>query len=129
MTSTIKTIKYHQQRRDLEIVFADDTQALFSAEFLRVLSPSAEVTGHSADQAVLVANKKQVTISNITPVGNYAVKIQFDDGHNSGIYSWAYFEHLRQNQVRLWQDYLTRLKSANARRDTAIPIKLKTSFT
>jgi DUF971 family protein len=125
MTPAIKALKYHKQQRNLDVVFADDNQVTFSTEFLRVLSPSAEVTGHSPDQAVLVTNKKQVNISKIEPVGNYAIKLHFDDGHNSGIYSWAYLEHLRQNRTRLWQDYLDRLKAANAHRDAIIPIKIK----
>jgi DUF971 family protein len=125
MTDPIKAIKYHKQQRTLEIVFADNSQSTFTTEFLRVHSPSAEVTGHSPEQAVLVTNKKLVEISKIDPIGNYAIKIHFDDGHNTGLYSWAYFEHLRQNQSRLWQDYLAKLKAANGRRDTVIPIRIK----
>ena len=124
MTLAIKAVKYHKQQRTLDIVFADDVQVTFDAEFLRILSPSAEVTGHSPDQAVLVTNKFAVAISKIESVGNYAIKLHFDDGHNTGIYSWTYFEHLRQNKTRLWQDYLTRLKAANARREAIIPIKI-----
>lgn len=125
MTATIKAIKYHKQQRNLEVVFSDDEAVIFSAEFLRVHSPSAEVTGHHPSQAVLVTNKKQVAIGQIEAVGNYAIKIHFDDGHNTGLYSWSYFEHLRQNQSRLWQDYLDRLKAANGRRDATIAIKLR----
>ncbi|MCJ8269681.1 MAG: DUF971 domain-containing protein [Psychrosphaera sp.] len=121
---TIKAIKYHKKQRQLEVVFGHGEQASFSAEFLRVHSPSAEVTGHSPEQAVLVTNKKDVTISNIEPVGNYAIKITFDDGHNTGLFSWTYLEHLRQNQPRLWQSYLDRLKAARAHRDAIIPIRL-----
>jgi DUF971 family protein len=124
MIPAIKAVKYHKQQRTLDIKFADDEQVTFTTEFLRVLSPSAEVTGHLPDQAVLVTNKLAVAISKIESIGNYAIKLHFDDGHNSGIYSWAYFEHLRQNKTRLWQDYLARLKAANARRDASIPIKI-----
>lgn len=125
MNSSIKTIKYHRQQRNLDVVFADDSHAVFSAEFLRVYSPSAEVTGHSPDQAVLVCNKKNVAISKIEKVGNYAIAIHFDDGHNSGIYSWRYLETLKNRQTPLWQDYLNRLEAANAGRDEVIPIRLK----
>lgn len=125
MTISIKAIKYHQRQRKLEVVFMDDNQALFDAEFLRVYSPSAEVVGHSPDQAVLVTNKKAVAIAKIEPIGNYAIKIHFDDGHNSGLYSWRYLAELRDNQNHLWQDYLARIKAANARRDEIIPIQLK----
>ncbi|NQZ07381.1 MAG: DUF971 domain-containing protein [Algicola sp.] len=124
MSITIKAIKYHKKQRQLEVVFGHGEQASFSAELLRVHSPSAEVTGHSPEQAVLVTNKKDVAISNIEPVGNYAIKITFDDGHNTGLFSWTYLEHLRQNQPRLWQDYLDRLKTAKAHRDAIIPIRL-----
>lgn len=124
MSITIKAIKYHKQQRQLEVVFGHDEQASFSAEFLRTHSPSAEVTGHSPEQAVLVTNKKDVAISKIEPVGNYAIRITFDDGHNTGLFSWTYLEHLRQNQPRLWQDYLDRLTAAKAHRDALIPIRV-----
>lgn len=125
MSQPIKAIKYHKSSRELELVFSDDEKILFSAEFLRVHSPSAEVTGHGPGQEVLVTNKKAITIANIEPVGNYAVKLRFDDGHDTGLFSWNYFEHLRQNHQRLWQDYLQRLKAANAQREQVIPIKIK----
>lgn len=125
MTIRVKAIKYHKQQRNLEVVFNNDSQALLSAEFLRVYSPSAEVTGHSPDQAVLVSNKKDVAISKIEPVGNYAIRIHFDDGHNSGLYSWTYLFEVNQNHEQLWQQYLQRLKAANAQRDAIIPIRVK----
>ncbi|MFT4926915.1 MAG: DUF971 family protein [Phenylobacterium sp.] len=125
MSITIKSIKYHQQQRTLDVVFADDTQATFSAEFLRVHSPSAEVQGHGPGQQVLVSNKKAVAISKIDQVGNYAIKIHFDDGHNSGIFSWVYLDELKVNQSALWQDYLAQLKAARRQRDAMIPIQLK----
>lgn len=120
-----KAIKYHKQQRTLVITFADGVGCEFSAEFLRVHSPSAEVTGHGPGQEVLVTNKKQVAISNIEAVGNYAIKLIFDDGHDTGLYSWSYFEHLRANQSALWQKYLARLKAANGHREEIIPIQIK----
>ncbi len=124
MTISITAIKYHQQRRILDITFADGNEAKLSAEYLRVYSPSAEVTGHSPDQAVLVTNKKTVGIANIEKTGNYAIKIHFDDGHNTGIYSWPYLHELMTTQADKWQDYLARLKTAKGHRDAIIPIKI-----
>lgn len=126
MNQPIKAIKYHRTTRILAVTFADDEKTIeFSAEFLRVLSPSAEVTGHGPGQEVLVTNKSKVAMTKITPVGNYAVKLHFDDGHDSGLYSWDYFIHLRNHKDHLWQDYLTRLKAANAHREEIIPIQIK----
>lgn len=125
MTITIKAIKYHRQQRALEVVFADDSQASFSAEFLRVHSPSAEVAGHTPEQAVLVSNKKGVGISQIEKVGNYGIRIDFDDGHNTGIFSWQYLDRLKTEQSELWKDYLTRLKAAHRQRDEIIPVQVK----
>ena len=96
--------------------------AQLSAEYLRVFSPSAEVRGHSADQRVLQTGKKQVGIDNIEAIGNYAVRITFDDGHDTGIYSWEYLRELVDNEPEYWQDYLKELKAANASRLPAIPI-------
>lgn len=111
-------LHYHQQRKLLDVHFADGVQAQFSAELLRVLSPSAEVRGHG--QPRLVANKKDVAISQISQAGSYAVRLVFDDGHNSGLYSWAYLRQLHEQQDHLWQDYLQRLKAANAVRDSRL---------
>jgi DUF971 family protein len=121
---TVKAIKYHKKQRNLDVIFADNSQVLLSAEFLRVYSPSAEVTGHGPGQETLVTNKKAVQISNIEAVGNYAIKISFDDGHNTGIYSYKYLTKLKSDQQRLWLDYLNRLKAARAHRDEVIPIKI-----
>lgn len=81
----------------------------FSAEFLRVESPSAEVKGHTPDQAVTVPGKKSVTIRRLEPVGNYAVRIVFDDGHDTGLYSWDYLLKIGRGKDDLWTDYLARL--------------------
>jgi DUF971 family protein len=120
---SVSTLHYHQQRRLLDVRFSDDAVASFTAEFLRVFSPSAEVRGHGKVQ--LVTNKKQVAISKIVPVGHYAVKLVFDDGHDSGIYSWQYLQQLASTQHRLWQQYLTELRAANANRDSLIAVKFK----
>jgi len=83
-----KEIKLHQSSRLLEIIFDNKTECMLSCEFLRVYSPSAEVQGHSPEQAVLQTGKEDVNISDITPVGNYAIKIHFTDGHDTGLYTW-----------------------------------------
>lgn len=118
----VTRLHYHRQSKLLDVLFSDGLQATFSAEMLRVLSPSAEVRGHG--KPVLVANKRDVGISNILPVGLYAAKIVFDDGHNSGLYSWHYFRQLHDNHESMWQDYLARLQQANAVRETKLDIRL-----
>ena len=120
---SVTRLHYHQQRRLLDVEFSDGVQASFSAEFLRVFSPSAEVQGHGKPK--LVSHKKQVGISKLTPVGHYAVKLHFDDGHDSGIYSWSYLHQLQQQQSALWQDYLNRLRAANAQREQQIAVTFK----
>jgi DUF971 family protein len=117
----VTRLHYHKQRKLLDVQFSDGLQATFSAEMLRVLSPSAEVRGHG--KPVLVANKRDVGITNILPVGLYAAKIVFDDGHDSGLYSWHYFRQLHDNRESMWQDYLQRLQEANAVRDTKLDIR------
>ena len=119
----VSKLHYHRHSKTLDVHFADGLQACFSAEFLRVLSPSAEVRGHGKPQ--LVANKREVAIRQILPVGHYAVKLVFDDGHDSGLYSWTYLRHLAQQQDPMWQDYLARLKVANAVRDSKLEIRLR----
>ncbi|MDX3773189.1 DUF971 domain-containing protein [Chromatiaceae bacterium AAb-1] len=116
-------LHYHQRRRLLEVIFSDGNTAEFSAEFLRVYSPSAEVRGHGKPR--LVTHKKDVAISKLLPVGNYAVKLVFDDGHDSGIYSWLYLAELAADKEALWQQYLDRLAAANANRESLIPVKLR----
>lgn len=120
---SVTRLHYHQQRRLLDVEFSDGVQASLSAEFLRVFSPSAEVQGHGKPK--LVSHKKQVGISKLTPVGHYAVKLHFDDGHDSGIYSWSYLRQLQQQQSALWQDYLNRLRAANAQREQQIAVTFK----
>jgi len=109
-------IKLHQESRLLEIKFDNNTECSLSCEFLRVYSPSAEVQGHSPSQAVLQIGKEKVNISNIEPVGNYAVKITFSDGHDTGLYSWNYLYRLAENYEQLWIEYLGKLDAAGIKR-------------
>jgi DUF971 family protein len=88
-----------------------------SAEFLRVFSPSAEVRGHGPGQEVLQAGKAGVQITAINPVGHYAVQLVFDDGHDSGLYSWSYLHDLISRQTHLWRNYVARLDAAGLGRD------------
>lgn len=94
-----------------------EQSVLLSAEFLRVHSPSAEVQGHSPDQRVLQHGKQNVSITNIEKQGHYALRLYFDDGHNTGIYSWNYLKYLSDNQESLWQSYLQELRQAGKSRD------------
>lgn len=113
--TTPKKINYRKATRTLVVEFADATFEL-PAELLRVWSPSAEVRGHGDGERVLQKGKKYVGISGIEAVGNYAIRITFDDGHDTGLYSWEYLRELGENQDRYWQDYLTEIKEANASR-------------
>ena len=101
----------------LEIAFDDTSRFKLSCEFLRVCSPSAEVRGHGPGQEVLQAGKKDVKILAVEPVGNYAVKLVFSDGHDTGLYSWDYLYSLGVDHDKLWADYLNRLEKAGASRD------------
>lgn len=108
----------HQQSRLLEIAFDDGKRFNLSCEFLRVNSPSAEVRGHGAGQETLQTGKKDVAIQAVEPVGNYAVKLVFSDGHDTGLYSWDYLYSLGVDHDALWTAYLDRLVKADASRDT-----------
>jgi len=119
-------IKLHQQSRLMEISFADGAHFSLPYEYLRVYSPSAEVRGHGPGQETLQTGKRNVEISAVEPVGNYAIKPVFSDGHDSGIYSWDVLYDLGINQESYWQAYLTRLQAAGANRDvdsTTLPPK------
>ena len=105
-------IKLHQKSRVFEVAFDDGQTFRLSCEYLRVFSPSAEVRGHGPGQETLQVGKEDVNIVAIEPVGNYAVKLYFDDGHNSGIYSWDFLHNLGTHQAELWQEYLSRLRLA-----------------
>jgi DUF971 family protein len=104
-------IRLHQASRLLELKFDNDTEAMLSCEFLRVYSPSAEVRGHGVGQEVLQVGKESVNITGIEPVGNYAVRLIFSDGHDTGLYSWDYLYDLARNYESLWQVYLSRLEA------------------
>ena len=116
-TMTPTEIKLHTESKELELVYGGESHRL-SYELLRVLSPSAEVRGHG--QPILQTGKKFVTIRDLEPVGNYAIKITFDDGHDSGLYSWNYLYELCQNRDKLWADYLKQLEQAGAKREPAM---------
>jgi DUF971 family protein len=109
-------IKLHQISRRLEITFDNATQFSLPCEFLRVYSPSAEVRGHGPGQEVLQTGKEDVSIVAIEPVGQYAIKLIFSDGHDTGLYSWDYLYELGLNQTELWQNYLARLAAAGISR-------------
>jgi DUF971 family protein len=105
-------LKWHRKSRELEVRFADGLNARLSAEFLRVHSPSAEVKGHAAGEGMLVTGKEAVNIASLEPVGRYAVRIVFDDGHNTGLYTWALLHELCTEKDRKWARYLERLAQA-----------------
>ena len=110
-------IKLRTRSRLLEITFDDGSHYELPFEYLRVHSPSAEVRGHGAGQEVLQSGKRAVAITAIEPVGQYAVKLVFDDGHDSGLYSWDYLYELGCLQADNWRTYLARLAAAGASRD------------
>jgi DUF971 family protein len=105
-------LRLRRQSRVLEVAFGPDEQYALPFEFLRVHSPSAEVKGHGPGQETLVLGKQTVGIREIEPVGQYAVRLVFDDGHDSGLYSWKYLRELGRDQATLWQGYLTRVAAA-----------------
>ena len=111
-----ESINLHQKSRILEINFSDGHIFKLSCELLRVYSPSAEVKGHGPGQSVLQTGKENVSITRIEPVGHYAVKLIFDDGHETGLYSWAYLYELGENKDALWKDYLQGLSDAGHHR-------------
>ena len=117
MSQPPSKIKLHTKSATLELVYGDNAYQL-SYEFLRVHSPSAEVRGHG--KPVLQAGKKHVKIIGVEPVGNYALKISFDDGHDSGLYSWGYLQELCKNQDDLWHNYMQRLAEAGEKRESSI---------
>ena len=110
-------ITLHQQSRLLEIAFDDGARYKLPFEFLRVFSPSAEVRGHGVGQETLQVGKQNVVVKNLEPVGSYALKISFDDGHDSGLYTWAYLHELGQYQDGMWHDYLEKMAAAGESRD------------
>jgi DUF971 family protein len=105
-------IKLRKTSRLLEIVFDDRRRFELPFEYLRVYSPSADVRGHGPGQEVLQVGKQNVRIVRVEPVGNYAVRLYFDDGHNTGLYTWQYLHELGEHYDRRWRQYLERLRAA-----------------
>ncbi|SFI98381.1 DUF971 family protein [Phyllobacterium sp. CL33Tsu] len=115
-----KELRVAKDRRSLTVSFDNGETYILSAEFLRVASPSAEVQGHSAEQRVTVPGKINVAIMKMEPVGNYAVRIIFDDMHDTGLFSWDYLIELGRNKDDRWQSYLDELAEKGLRREPAI---------
>ena len=111
-----KELRVSPDRKLLTITF-DDERFELSAEMLRVLSPSAEVQGHSPDQRITVGGKRNVAIMKMDPIGHYAVRITFDDMHDTGLYSWVYLYKLGSERATLWQNYLDELNEKGLSRD------------
>ncbi|GGI79758.1 gamma-butyrobetaine hydroxylase-like domain-containing protein [Shewanella gelidii] len=120
---SVTGLKLKKKSRILEVTFSDGNSYPISCEMLRVYSPSAEVHGHG--NPVLVTHKKNVNISSIEQVGNYAVKIVFDDGHDTGLFSWPILHNLAANQATLWEDYLARLRAEKASREPLIDMAVQ----
>ena len=115
-TPTPTELRYDRAARVLHVAFDNEESFACTAEYLRVHSPSAEVRGHGPGQEVLQVGKEWVGIASIEPVGNYAVRLCFDDGHDTGLYSWEELHWLGTHQERLWNDYLERLRAAGHQR-------------
>lgn len=115
------SINYQRKSRILSLVFGTE-EVRIPAELLRVYSPSAEVRGHADSERKLQTGKKYVGITEIEPVGNYAIRLVFDDGHDSGIYAWDYLYELGSRQEQRWQTYFAELREANASRLPAISV-------
>ena len=109
-------IKLHQKSRRLELIYEDESYAL-DFEFLRVYTPSAEARGHGPGQEVLQTGKRNVTIERIEPVGTYALRLVFSDGHDSGLYSWDMLHNLGRHQAELWAEYLKQIERNGLSRD------------
>ncbi len=110
-------LRLHKDRKVLTVSFEGGERYDLPAEYLRVKSPSAEVQGHSAEERKTVPGKRNVEIIEVLPIGNYAVRLVFDDMHDTGIYGWTYLRELGRNQARYWQDYVDELASKNLSRD------------
>lgn len=116
-------ITVHQQSRLLEIAFADGARFSIPFELMRVFSPSAEVMGHGPGQETLQTGKREVGIAALEPVGHYGIRPQFDDGHESGIFSWDYLYQLGSRAAEFWADYEAKLAAAGLGRDDPMPGK------
>jgi DUF971 family protein len=122
-TPVPESLTLHGASRVLEVSFSDGSRFRIPFELMRVYSPSAEVQGHGPGQEVLQTGKREVGIVGLEPVGNYAVKPVFSDGHDSGIFSWDYLHFLGEQQARLWTEYEQRLAAAGVDRDAPMPEK------
>lgn len=118
----VTKLHYHRKSKMLDIYFDDAQTHTLSCEYLRTHSPSAEVQGHGTTPSKLVLNKHAVKIERLEPVGHYAVKLHFNDGHNSGLFSWQYLRELCVNYQLYWQTYLERTEQYHAQLDS-VPIK------
>lgn len=112
-----RELRLHKDRKTLTVTFDSGESFDLPAEYLRVKSPSAEVQGHSPDERKTVPGKRDVMILEVLPVGNYAVRLVFDDMHSTGIYGWDYLAELGRNRPKYWQDYLDELAAKNLSRD------------
>jgi DUF971 family protein len=119
-TPTPTAITVHETSRVLEVGFSDGREFRIPFELMRVYSPSAEVQGHGPGQEVLQTGKREVGLTGLEPVGNYAVQPTFSDGHSSGIFSWDYLYHLGSQQAELWRKYEERLAAAGVDRDASM---------
>ena len=126
-TPTPESLTVHGQSRVLEIGFSDGKTFRIPFELMRIYSPSAEVQGHGPGQEVLQTGKRDVTVVEIEPVGNYAVKPTFSDGHDSGLFTWEYLYFLGAQQTELWAEYEQRLQAAGVSRDDPMPDKAGSS--
>ena len=109
-------ITLKKSKKTISVVFKDGNKVDFSAELLRVESPSAEVRGHSPNQKIIEQGKKDIEITKIEPIGNYAIALSFSDGHNTGIYSWNFLYELMRNKDKVWNTYIKRLNEKNYER-------------
>ena len=107
----VTEIRLNKQKDELKITFEDEMYYFLPAELQRVESPSAEVQDHSSNQKITPAGKSKIKILSIEPIGNYAIAIKFDDGHDTGIFSWQYLKKLSTDKETLWKNYLSRIKS------------------
>ncbi|MFC4250832.1 gamma-butyrobetaine hydroxylase-like domain-containing protein [Sinimarinibacterium flocculans] len=119
-TSAPNLIRLHRKARVLEVAWADGTRFELPCEYLRVFSPSAELRGHGLPEPMLVGGKREVNIARVEPVGRYAVRLVFDDGHDSGIYSWDILRELGETQTANWTRYLQRLDAHRMSRDSEV---------
>lgn len=119
-TPTALTV--HSQSRLLEIAFSDGANFKIPFELMRIYSPSAEVQGHGPGQEILQTGKREVNVFELEPIGNYAVKPVFSDGHESGLFTWDYLYQLGADQARLWDDYNRRLVAAGVERDAPMVV-------